>query len=147
METVNIKTTQVERLAEWRERNKEAIAEAMKKYEVITGVCGGKFQRKGQTEHFKTKMHINFLQQQEQLDRLQEVEDIKEQEIRDNNAEVETWKAEEKAETPMQQMQFVIQNSECKDMIHIEKAPAVIQAKRKNVIMVKVKNGLSLREK
>ena len=65
-------------------------------------------------------MHIHFLQQQEQQDRLQEVEDIKEQEIRDNNAEVETWKAEEKAETPMQQMQNVIQNSEWKDMFHFE---------------------------
>ena len=95
MEPVNKDEARKQRLAEWRERNKEVIAEAMKKYEVITCECGGKIQRLGQTRHAKTKMHINFLQQQEERDRLQEVEDIKEQEIRDNNAEVETWKAED----------------------------------------------------
>ena len=60
---------------------------------------------KGRTEHFKTKMHINYLQQQEQLDRLQEIEDIKEQELRDNNAEVETWKAEEEEDARLEQQQ------------------------------------------
>ena len=117
MEPVNKEEARKQRMAEWRERNKEAIAEAMNKYEVITCECGGKIQRLGQTRHAKTKMHINFLQQQEEQDRLQEVEDIKEQEIRDNNAEVETWKAEER----MQQMQNFIQNSEWKDMVHIVK--------------------------
>ena len=95
MEPVNKEETRKLTMAEWRERNKEVIAEAMKKYEVIACACGGEIQRLGQTRHFKTKMHINFLQQQEELDMQQEVEDIKEQEIRDNNAEVETWKAED----------------------------------------------------
>ena len=82
METVNKEEARKQRMADYRER-------------IIECGCGGKFQRRGQTEHFKTKMHINFLQQQEEQERLQEVEDIKEQEIRDNNAEVETWKAED----------------------------------------------------
>ena len=96
--------------------------------EMITCECGGKFQRKALNKHAGTKMHINFglkreaEAEKEMLDRLkleaeetimhikrtpseediecwrQEIEDIKEQELRDNNAEVEAWKAEEEEE-------------------------------------------------
>ena len=97
MEPVNKEEARKQRLAEWRERNKDAIKAFTDTCKIINCACGGKHMLKGRTEHFKTKMHINFLKQQEQLDRLQEVEDIKEQELRDNNAEVETWKVEEKA--------------------------------------------------
>ena len=79
--------------------------------ELITCECGGKFQRKALTKHAGTKMHINFRLKREAEETImhikltpeeedeechrQEIEDIKEQEIRDNSAEVETWKAED----------------------------------------------------
>ena len=93
--------------------------------EMLTCECGGKFQRKALNKHAGSKMHINFglkreaEAEKEMLDRLkreaeetimhikrtpseedeeclrQEIEDIKEQELRDNNAEAETWIAED----------------------------------------------------
>ena len=84
--------------------------------ELITCECGGKFQRKALTKHAGTKMHINFRLKREAEETImhvnlkrtpseedeecwrQEIEDIKEQELRDNNAEVEAWKAEEEEE-------------------------------------------------
>ena len=103
MEPVNKEEAGKKRLAEWRERNKEAIAEAMKKYEVITCECGGKIQRLGQTRHAKTKMHINFvlkrhLEAEEEARQL-EVEYMRERQIPDEQTAfelaAESWKAEE----------------------------------------------------
>ena len=95
---------------EWYKMNKDRLCE------LINCWCGGRFQYQGKAEHLKSKMHANFIlkqqaeaevsmeetfylrleQEQEEIEHmLQEVEDIKEQEIRDNNAEVETWKAED----------------------------------------------------
>ena len=79
--------------------------------ELLTCECGGKFQRKWQTKHSETKMHINFRlmreaeetimhvkltpeEEDEEIGR-QEIEEIKERELRDNNAEAETWIAED----------------------------------------------------
>ena len=70
METVNKEEARKQRMAEWRERNKEAIAVATKKYEVITCECGGKFQRMGQTSHNKTKMHIGYRLMREDLEEI-----------------------------------------------------------------------------
>ena len=100
--------------------------------ELMTCECGGKFQRKALTKHAGTKMHINFRIKREAEETImhvnlkrtpseediecwrQEIEDIKEQEIRDNNAEAETWIAEdlqrekEKAETPSRSKSVVM---------------------------------------
>ena len=107
MEPINKEEARKQRLAEWRERNKEAIAEAMKKYEVITCECGGKFQRRGLTEHAKTKMHINFRlkreakEEEEERARDVEVEYMRETQIPDEQTAfelaAERWKAEEDA--------------------------------------------------
>ena len=104
METVNKEEARKQRLTEWRERNKEAIAEAMKKYEVITCECGGKIQRMGQTRHAKTKMHINFRlkrEAEEEEARQLEVEYMRERQIPDEQTEfelaAERWTADEAA--------------------------------------------------
>ena len=106
MEPVNKEEARKQRLAEWRERNKEAIAEAMKKYEVITCECGGKIQRLGQTRHSKTKMHINFrlkleAEEEEEEARQLEVEYMRERQIPDEQTAfelaAERWKVEEDA--------------------------------------------------
>ena len=84
--------------------------------EMLTCDCGGKFQRRALNKHVRSKMHsdyfnlrlrreaeetimyVNLKRTPSEEDRevwQQEIEDIKEQELRDNNAEVETWKAED----------------------------------------------------
>ena len=106
MEPVNKEEARKLTMAEWRERNKEAIAVATKKYEVITCECGGKFQRRGNTEHVKTKMHINFrlkreAKEEEERARELEVEYKRERQIPDEQTAfelaAESWKAEEDA--------------------------------------------------
>ena len=106
METINKVEACKITMAEWRERNKEAIAVATKKYEVITCECGGKFQRRGQTEHVKTKMHINFrlkreAKEEEERARELEVEYKRERQIPDEQTAfelaAERWKVEEDA--------------------------------------------------
>ena len=93
--------------------------EPINRCEMITCECGGKFQRRALNKHARTKMHIDYFnlrlrrEAEETImyvnlkrtpseeDRevwQQEIEDIKEQELRDNNAEVEAWKAEEEEE-------------------------------------------------
>ena len=140
METVNKEEARMQRLAEWRERNKEAIAVASKKYEVITCECGGKFQRRGQTEHVKTKMHINFrlkreAKEEEERARELEVEYKRERQIPDEQTAfelaAESWKAEEDARLDAE---FEVWN-EAQQACRLgyknraEKAPDVIQAK------------------
>ena len=106
METVNKVEARKQTMAEWRERNKEAIAVATKKYEVITCECGGKIQRMVQTRHSKTKMHINFRLMREDLEEITrarelELEYKRERQIPDEQTAfelaAERWKVEEDA--------------------------------------------------
>ena len=79
---------------------------------MITCECGGKFQRRGRNKHAMTKMHRDSLiydcnpeveiLRAENLQRKTKKENARldaekkksQQELRDNNAEVETWRSE-----------------------------------------------------
>ena len=65
---------------------------------IIKCDCGVEFQYQNRADHFETKMHIRFMEKQDEECRREEIEYIKERELRDNNAEVEAWKAEEEEE-------------------------------------------------
>ena len=74
-------------------------------------------------------MYVNLKRTPSEEDRevwQQEIEDIKEQEIRDNNAEFETWKAEEEEE----------ENARLAD----------IPVKKSCVVMMQVSKGFKTRE-
>ena len=115
MESINSRTTfETESIAR-KQVYYENKKDKANRCELLTCECGGKFQRKWQTKHTETKMHINFRLKREAEETImhikrtpseedeecwrQEIEDIKEQEIRDNNAEVETWIAEDRQRT------------------------------------------------
>ena len=107
---------------------------------MITCECGGKFQRRALNKHARTKMHIdyfNFRLRREAEETImyvnlkrtpseedrevwqQEIEDIKEQELRDNNAEVEAWKAEEEEENA--RLVDIPKKKSCVVMIQVSK--------------------------
>ena len=113
MEPINSRTTfETESIAR-KQVYYENKKDKANRCEMITCECGGKFQRKALTKHAGTKMHINFRLKREAEETImhvnlkrtpseedtecwrQEIEDIKEQELRDNNAEAETWIAED----------------------------------------------------
>ena len=113
MEPINSRTTfETESIAR-KQVYYENKKDKANRCEMITCDCGGKFQRKALTKHAGTKMQINFRLKREAEETImhvnlkrtpleediegwrQEIEEIKEQELRDNNAEAETWIAED----------------------------------------------------